>query len=281
MEIKKNIILERTDKKPILIDTFYSKDKTSQPMVIFCHGYKGFKDWGAWNIMSEQIAKAGYCLIKFNFSHNGGTVENPIDFPDLEAFGNNNYTKELDDLNDVIDWAQKHFEHNSSVDVNQICLVGHSRGGGIILLKASEDNRITKLITLASVSDFGRRTATIGDLNEWKKDGVKYVLNGRTKQQMPHFYQFYEDFKSNEARLHIESAIKRLKIPILIIHGDNDTSVSIKEAQALHQWNTKSQLQITKGADHVFNTKHPWQKDELSSELKTVVQSVLEFFRDA
>ncbi|WP_296381832.1 alpha/beta fold hydrolase [Winogradskyella sp.] len=268
MTIENNIILNRTDKKSILIDTFYSKEKTNQPIVIFCHGYKGFKDWGAWNIMAESIAKGTICFIKFNFSHNGGTMKNPIDFPDLETFGNNNYTKELDDLHDVINWIEKHFENNSHVNTNQICLIGHSRGGGIAILKASEDNRVKKLITLASVSDFGRRTATVGDLKEWKEEGVKYVLNGRTKQQMPHFYQFYEDFKANEERLHIKSSTKRLQIPMLIIHGDNDTSVSINEANELHEWNLNSQLKIIEGADHVFNSRHPWNSDNLSPELE-------------
>lgn len=277
MQIDKNIILKRADKKAILIDTFYSKNKPNQPIVIFCHGYKGFKDWGAWNLMAESIAKGGFCFIKFNFSHNGGTIENPIDFPDLEAFGNNNYTKELDDLNDVIGWAKNYFSTNSHINLNHISLIGHSRGGGIAILKASEDNRIKKLITLASVSDFERRTATIGDLKEWKKTGVKYVLNGRTKQQMPHYYQFFEDFKTNEKRLHIQSAMKRLEIPILIIHGDNDASVSINEAKEIHQWSTNSQLKIIKNANHVFNTKHPWNTDEVSVELEIVSNLIKDF----
>ena len=277
MTIEKNIILNRKDKKPILIDTFYSELNVNQPIVIFCHGYKGFKDWGAWDFMAEFIAKAGFCFIKFNFSHNGGTVENPIDFPDLEAFGNNNYTKELDDLNDIINWVQSHFKNNSLIDNSQISLVGHSRGGGIAILKASEDDRVTKLITLASLSDFGRRTATSGGLEEWQKNGVKYVLNGRTKQQMPHYYQFYEDFKANEERLHIESAVKRIQIPMLIIHGDNDTSVSINEAYELHQWNPNSQLDVIKNADHVFNVKHPWNKKELSQELNGAVNKMVQF----
>ena len=281
MRIEKNIILNRTDKKPILIDTFYSEDKTNQPVVIFCHGYKGFKDWGAWDLMAEFIAKGGFCFIKFNFSHNGGTMESPIDFPDLEAFGQNNYTKELDDLNDVMDWAQKQFRNNAHINANEIDLVGHSRGGGIAILKASEDTRITRLITLASVSNFGSRLGSDNEIKEWKEKGVKYILNGRTKQHMPHYYQFYEDFKANEASFHIESAIKRLEIPMLIIHGDNDTSVSIKEAQALHQWKPNSELKIISGADHVFNTKHPWVKEKLSSELEAVVHSALEFFHDA
>lgn len=277
MIINKNIILNRRGKKSMLIDTFYEEDLTNQPIVLFCHGYKGFKDWGAWNLMGEKIAEAGNCFVKFNFSHNGGTIDNPMDFPDLEAFGNNNYSIELDDLNDIINWVIEHFTSNPNIDCSQITLVGHSRGGGITILKASEDKRVTKLITLASVSDFGRRTATTGDLEAWKAKGVKYVVNGRTKQQMPHYYQFYEDFKANEERLHIESAVKRLDIPLLIIHGDNDTSVSINEGYELHQWNPNSKLTIINGADHVFNVKHPWASNQLSAELEAVVASILDF----
>ena len=277
MKIKKNITLERGHQKPILIDTFYSEEKTNQPIVIFCHGYKGFKDWGAWNQMAKCFADSGYCFVKFNFSHNGGTINDPIDFPDLEAFGNNNYSKELDDLNDVIDWVQSHFKNNPSINTNKINLIGHSRGGGIALLKSSEDKRITKLITLASVSDFGSRFGTLEEITTWKTDGVKHITNGRTKQQMPHYYQFFEDFKTNEERLHIATATKKINIPILIIHGDKDTSVNINEAKNIHRWSTDSKLKVIKGADHVFNTSHPWEKDELSNELKSVVLNIINF----
>lgn len=279
MQIEKNKILHRKDKKPILLDTFYSEKISNQPVIIFCHGYKGFKDWGAWNIMAKSIAEAGVCFVKFNFSHNGGTMENPIDFPDLEAFGNNNYSIELDDLNDVINWVIAKFKDNLFVDINNLILIGHSRGGGITILKTSEDKRIKKLITLASVCDFAKRTSTIGNLEEWKKLGVKYVINGRTKQQMPHYYQFYEDFKANEERLDIEAAEKRLQVPHLIIHGDNDTSVKIDEAYALHKWNPKSQLEIIEAADHVFNVRHPWEKETLTPELNSVISSIIEFIK--
>lgn len=277
MQIDKNFVLHRTNKKPILLDTFYSEKFSNQPIVIFCHGYKGFKDWGAWNLMAKSIAEAGICIIKFNFSHNGGTMENPIDFPDLEAFGNNNYSLELDDLNDVINWVTKTFKDNPFVDTKNLVLIGHSRGGGITILKSSKDERIKKLITLASVCDFSKRTATIGNLEEWKELGVKYVLNGRTKQKMPHYYQFYEDFKANEKLLDIEAAEKQLQIPHLIIHGNNDTSVSIDEAYILHKWNPNSQLEIIEAADHVFNVKHPWEKNFLSIELQKVVDLVIAF----
>jgi pimeloyl-ACP methyl ester carboxylesterase len=273
----KNRVLERTNNRPIVLDAFYAEEKLKQPIVVFCHGYKGFKDWGAWNIMSKLLANEGICLVKFNFSHNGGTVENPIDFPDLEAFGQNNYSKELNDLNDVLDWAQNHFNNNPNVDINNIILIGHSRGGGIVLLKANEDNRICKVVTLAGVSDFESRFGSSKDIELWRERGVKYVINGRTKQKMPHYFQFYEDFLANRNQLNIRGAAEHIKIPHLIIHGDKDTSVNVEEALNLHKWNPKSQLEIIPNADHVFNTKHPWGKNELSVELKMVTEKILDF----
>ena len=215
--------------------------------------------------------------MKFNFSHNGGTVENPIDFPDLEAFGNNNYTKELEDLEDVLNWVQNHFKNNQCVDTDKINLIGHSRGGGIVLLKSAGDARVKSVITLASVSNFEKRSSTTGDLKAWKDKGVKYVLNGRTKQKMPHYIQFYEDFIANKEKLHIESAVKKLKVPLLIIHGDSDTSVSINEAENIHKWKPNSVFKIIKNADHVFNTKHPWEHKNLSKELDEVSNNIIEF----
>jgi pimeloyl-ACP methyl ester carboxylesterase len=279
MKLLKNITVEGKHNKPIVTDVFYNETQQAKKVIIFCHGYKGFKDWGAWNLMAASFANAGFFFIKFNFSHNGGTVEDPIDFPDLEAFGNNNYTKELDDLGSVIDWISSEENLKKEVDLNDISLIGHSRAGGIVLLKVNEDTRIKNVITLAGVCDFEKRTATVGDLDQWKKEGVKYVLNGRTKQNMPHFYQFYENFINNKERLDIKKATQNLKIPHLIIHGDNDTSVLINEAENLKKWNPESEFKIIENANHVFNTSHPWKEKEVSKELNETVELCIDFLK--
>lgn len=279
MIVHKNLIVAGKHQKPIVTDVFYQKNENPKKVVIFCHGYKGFKDWGAWNLMAEALANAGFFFIKFNFSHNGGTATQPIDFPDLEAFGNNNYTKELDDLECVLDWISDHNEYKNEINSNSISLIGHSRAGGIVLLKSNEDHRINKVITLAGVCDFGKRSSTIGDLENWKKTGVKYIVNGRTKQNMPHFIQFYEDFIANELRLNIQKATENLKISHLIIHGDNDTSVLINEAENLKKWNPEAQFEILAKANHVFNVSHPWEKDSLSVEMQEVVQLCIKFIK--
>lgn len=277
---QQHIVINGKHQKPIVIDVTYVENKTNLPIIIFCHGYKGFKDWGAWNLMAKQFAEAGFCFIKFNFSYNGGTVEQPIDFPDLEAFGNNNYTKELDDLETVIDWVFNYPDLQKIANTNSISLLGHSRGGGITLIKAEEDSRIKSVISLASVSDFSSRMTALCDLETWKQTGVTYVVNGRTKQQMPHYYQFYEDFKANEERLTIKRAVSNLKIPHLIIHGNKDTSVLMEEAEHLHLWNPHSELRIIDGADHVFGASHPWEKKDLPKHLNEVVQKCLAFLQN-
>ena len=276
--IIKNQIIVRENNKPIVWDAFFEQNNQPKSLALFCHGYKGFKDWGCWDLVANAFKDAGLFFTKFNFSHNGGTIENPIDFPDLNAFAENNYSKELEDLNSVLNhFLSDNFQFKNEIDKNNITVIGHSRGGGISILKASEDSRITKLITWASISSFGKRTSTTGNLKQWKKEGVKYVLNGRTKQQMPHNYQFYLDYKANEKRFNIEAASNKLEIPFLIIHATDDPSVKFNEALALHKFNSSSQLIAIDNSNHVFNAKHPWQENNLPKALKTVVEKSIEF----
>ena len=279
MKIKKNIRINGKHNKPILTDLFFKESNQLKPILIFCHGYKGFKDWGAWNLMAENFANAGFFFVKFNFSHNGGTAEQPIDFPDLEAFGNNNYSKELDDLGNVIDWVSENSDIKNEIDLNEIYLIGHSRGAGIVLLKSDEDSRAKKVISLAGVSDYKSRFPKNEKLQEWEEKKVYFVKNGRTHQEMPHFYQFFRDFEKNEKRLNIKKATQNLEIPLLIIHGNNDASVSINEAKNLHKWNSKSTFKIIENSNHVFGTSHPWDKEIVSEELSEAIEIAIAFLK--
>ena len=96
---------------------------------------------------------------------------------------------------------------------------------------------------------------------------------------MPHFYQFYEDFIQNKESLDIKKATENLKIPHLIIHGDNDTSVLINEAESLKKWNPNSEFEIIENANHVFNVSHPWKEKEVSKELNETVQLCITFIK--
>jgi len=276
--IKETSILQRENKKPILLDVSFNKNGKQKAILIFCHGYKGFKDWGCWNVLASHIAKEDFFFLKFNFSHNGGTMEQPIDFPDLNAFGENNFTKELDDLENVISWiTSSENKYLSEINSQNIILVGHSRGGGIVTIKASEDKRITKVITLAGASDYKSRFPIGDELAYWRKERVAYVENARTKQKMPHFIQFYDDFMSNEARLTISSAAQKMQIPHLIIHGTTDETVPFQEAESLHSWSENSELFAIENANHVFGGSHPWESNTLPEDLELVANEIINF----
>ena len=280
MMINKNLLLPRKDKKTIAYDVFYKADNTRKPVVIFCHGYKGYKDWGAWNLVAERFAEEGYFFLKFNFSHNGGTPNNPIDFPDLEAFAQNNFSKELDDLEDILNFISTTDNFGNELNQNHISLIAHSRAAGIILIKASEEPRVKNVITWAGVSDFKARFQ-IGSsqFNDWKEKGITYIENSRTKQLMPHYFQFFQDFSANENRLTIKLAVKKLNIPLLVLQGSDDNTVIEGEASLLHQWSPKSELEIIKNGDHSFGTIHPWEESELPKDLHKVVEKSIAFLK--
>ena len=281
MTIKKNIVLEKEGNKPILVDLFYDSSNNKMPVIIFCHGYKGYKDWGCWNLVAKEFATSNLFFIKFNFSHNGGTVQNPIDFPDLNAFGNNNFTHELNDIERVISFVSSNKTFSTNIDLNNIFLIGHSRGGGICAIKASEDKRIKGLISWASISNFKIRFSEGSEeFLKWKEKGVKYVENKRTKQLMPHFYQFYLDFKKNEKRYNIKTAVKNLKIPFLVVHGDKDSSVLPFEGDDLHSWSKNSTFFSISNGNHTFSSKHPWKKKKLPKELKAVTEVTISFIKN-
>ena len=94
---------------------------------------------------------------------------------------------------------------------------------------------------------------------------------------MPHYFQFYLDFKKNSKRLNIKSAVNSLKIPYLIIHGDKDGSVNINEGYRLNSWNDKNKMYVIKNANHTFCSKHPWTQKNLPPELKQAVKKSIDF----
>lgn len=280
MKRVKNIAIQGKHDKPIVTDVFFEPTKKPKPIVIFCHGFKGFKDWGAWDLVAEEIAKAGFFFIKFNFSHNGGTLEEPIDFPDLEAFGNDNYSIQLDDLEVIINWISNQNDFLEEIDPNNINLIGHSRGGGMVLIGALENPQVKKVITWAGVSDYLSRFPKGDKLEEWRKKGVFFVENKRTKQQMPQYFQLFEDFEKNESRFNILQTVKSLEKPYLIIHGTVDETVPLSEAKLLHQWKPNSKLFLVEDGNHVFGAKHPWESNSLPDALKTTLKKSLEFLKE-
>ena len=284
MNIIRNIEIQGAEGRPTLLDLYVERNGEQKPVVIFSHGFKGFKDYGCWDLVARTFAGAGFVFIKYNFSHNGTTVDEPLEFADLEAFGHNNYCKELDDLGYVIDWV---VNGDVGVPINElrrseIYLIGHSRAGGITLLKALEDTRVRKIATWASVASLDRGWENPDALAHWKETGVHYIANSRTKQQMPLYFQLYKNFQANKERLDVSAAIKQLEIPGLIVHGTADPTVPFSDAEKIVKQNPKHfKVFSVESADHVFGGSHPWTEDKLPVDLKKVVEGCIDFFRES
>ena len=75
----KNFIILGFDNRPMLCDLYLPVNKDAT-VVIFSHGFKGFKDWGAFNEIAFYFQQEGIAFLKFNYSHNGTTVEDPLKF---------------------------------------------------------------------------------------------------------------------------------------------------------------------------------------------------------
>ncbi len=280
MNIQKDLIVANKNNRPFLLDAYYEASQNPKPFVIFVHGIKGFKDWGHWHLIPQAFAKAGFVFIKFNFSHNGTTLEHPLEFADLEAFGNNNYSKELDDLDAVLNWLEKQEKiPQQELNLEQVSLIGHSRGGGIGIIKAVEEARIKCLITWAAVHSLAYAWADPEKVNAWKEQGVYYLINGRTKQQMPTYYQFYEDFIQNKDRLDIQLQLQTFRKPFLIVHGTADPAVPEFAARQLEKWAPSANCHLIEGADHVFGATHPFQAASLPKHSEELVAQSIAFLK--
>ncbi len=275
---KIDLIISGSKDKPITLDIQYQEsDNNTKPVVLFMHGFKGFKDWGHFNLIAKTFVENGFVFVKLNTSHNGTTPEHLEDFIDLEAFANNNFTIESDDIDIAIQFIEENIHHYFG-DKNQLHIIGHSRGGGLVLLAGHRNSSIKKIVTWATVQNL-KYFFDYMDIKKWAADGVVYIPNSRTKQDMPFYYQMYENYLFNQVKLDVEKAVSETEKPILFIHGSGDIGVPQKYSEYLHNQNPNSSLEIIEHADHTFGGKHPWIADELPGHSKILVQKTIDFLR--
>jgi dienelactone hydrolase len=266
--------------RPFTADATYRPDSSPKPVVIFAHGFKGFKDWGHFNLLATYFAKQGFVFIKFNFAYNGTTVDNHADMHDMEAFGQNNFSLELDDMQALIELLHSDNPpvEKKELDLSRLYLIGHSRGGGAVILKAAEEPRVKAVATWASVNRYDNRWDDL-QMEQWKEKGVQYVPNARTGLQMPLYYQIVENFIENKYRLDIPSVVRRLQQPLLLLHGEQDETLPTQMAHDLKTWKPDAELHLLPEADHSFGGKHPYEQDELPEAARAAADLSIDFFR--
>ena len=271
-----NFVFRTSENNSLNISTFGIENVGRAPCIFLIHGFKGFKDWGFWPYVGKTLSNKGFFVCAFNFSHNG-IGDNPIEFTEGEKFAKNTFSLEIAELSELIDAYLNGFW--GKTDGSKIGLIGHSRGGGIALLTAFQKKIVNAVAVWASVSDFDRYS--MRQKEQWRKKGYFEVINSRTKQIMRLNLSLLEDLEKNRSSLlNIEKSVSNLNRPLLIIHGEQDLSVPVKEGERLYNISNKNLTELIKipATGHTFDIVHPYKGS--NPKFDKVLNSTLEFFNN-
>jgi dienelactone hydrolase len=244
-------------------DIRYLADGRKKPVLLFLHGFKGFKDWGPFPIVCERFAEQQFVAISFNFSHNG-VADQLMEFTELDRFAHNTVSLELQEVHEVLA-ALLHGElpiDPNEFDPDRIGIVGHSRGAALGILSGAHYHDIKAVSAWAPVSRFDRFTPR--QKEKWKQDGFLEVMNARTGQRMKMNSAFIDDLEKHREKLDIPQAAHRMTTAgkkLQIISASEDLTAPPKEAHEIHTsaGTTNLELRIIERTGHTFGVEHPFK----------------------
>ena len=181
--------------------------------VVLCHGFTGNKDEPLLKSLAKSLVRAGFFVLRFDFSGNGKSEG---------RFEDSHHEKQHGDLLCAIDFLKE--------KCGSIGLVGHSMGGEIVLLS----ERYEKIKAIATLSTPVRLSAK--KLLEFAMDWAGKGLS--------------DEFLEVVARTDLIKAVKSIKAPLLVIHGKNDTVVDVKEADELYKNANEPKKKVIVDSNH-------------------------------
>jgi pimeloyl-ACP methyl ester carboxylesterase len=257
---------------PLRGDLRARRGPTPRSVVVLCHGFKGFKDWGFFPSLARALARRGHAALSFNLSR-GGIGDDGVDFSALDRFAEQTHSRNLEEIRLVLDAVTtgRLFPEPPL----HVGLFGHSRGGGEVVLTAAADPRIDALVTWAAIARVER--APPEQAAAWARGETVLIENSRTGQQMPVGPAYWRDIQHNRDRLDIAAAAARVQIPWLIVHGEDDATVPADEARTLFEAaGPDVELLRVQGAGHTFGAVHPYAGP--TPELRAAADATLTWF---
>jgi len=214
----------------------------SRPIIILCHGFSTGKSSDTYVSLEQRLNKKIVSTFRFDFFGHG---ESEGKFEDITT------TEAVDDILNAIKFLKK-------LGYRKIGLVGTSFGGIASIMAASKTDDLQVLALKSPVSNYEDKyikAETKEELEEWKRKGWKYYITGDGKKLRLN-YNFYEDFKNNDGY----KAVKKIKIPTIIIHGDKDESVPVEQSKKTASLMKNCKLEIIKEADHRYSKPEDREK---------------------
>ncbi|SMO36092.1 alpha/beta hydrolase family protein [Fodinibius sediminis] len=270
---------------PIYYDLYLPdmvESSSSLPLILFLHGFKGFKDWGAFPDACEALSSAGFAVLAINFSLNG-VGQSMTNFDELDLFARETLSQDLDDVGAVIEALGKNDiepPEPFSLRTDAMGIIGHSRGGHTAVAAAAEYPEIQCLVTWSAVADYNARWSN-QMIEDWEKEGVTEIVNGRTGQIMPVKKVVYEDALDHADRLIAVKRVQELQIPALFIHSKDDEAVPAEEARKLfnHCPSDQKELQLMPDSGHTFDTSHPFEEKDFPPVFRQVLTYTRKWFQ--
>lgn len=258
----KQFVMYSSEGQKLRCDLRYAHVSGKCPVIVFLHGFKGFKDWGPWPTLMNRLAEAGFITLAFNFSHNG-IGEDLQNFTELDRFARGTFTRDLQEVCDVLRAVTESGLpiDPSLIDTTRIGLLGHSRGASTAILAARYTSNVKAVCALAPVATFGRWTERQADV--WRESGHTELTNSRTGQILRLNSTLLDDYEQHRDRLNILQAaahIAHRQKPLLIVAASEDMTAQLKEAEAIAKAATgpATKLEVVPRTGHTFGTEHPF-----------------------
>lgn len=268
--------LHGADGLPLRFDLRRHPEQSPHATVIVVHGFKGFKRWGFFPYLGERLAQSGFASLVLDFSMNG-IGDEPEQFTRLDLFARNTYSRELDDLRQVIEWVRH--EGPEPLRCLPLGLLGHSRGALPVVVTAAERDDIAAVVTWNGVGRPLRYTGK--QLERWEEEGEMEFTNARTGQRMSMAFDFVVDAREQAARLDLGAAARRMRAPHLILHGTRDLAVPLEEADLLRAGRSVREgceFVPIEGGTHTFGAVHPFAGT--TPELERAIELSVRWFEE-
>lgn len=253
-----NITLKTNDS--FFLDAEFNKVNSNRG-IVFVHGITASKEEeGIFVGATEELSNLGFSTLLFDFRAHGKSSGNSVnDF---------NISGCLQDLDTAVKFVQEQ-------GVTQLGLAGASFGGGISSLYAGNHSSLIQKLFLANpVLDY--KKCFLKPTTPWAKQHFTNALERSKKEgfitigkrQMKAGSKLFEEMSQYFPYRNLNYYLN----PLLIVHGDQDTKVSIDDVKNCFKElkNKNKKLIIIHGSEHGFH-QEPFETE--------VSQLIISFFK--